>query len=432
MGSPVTSLRPAKPVGYAALLGGNPDFRNLWLGQIVSLFGDWFTFVASATLVAELTGSGLAVGGLFVARMLPPFLVSPVAGVVADRVDRRRLLIATDLIRAVLVLGFLLVRQPAQVWLLYALTALQLAASGFFFPARNAILPALVRDHELGTANALSATTWSVMLALGAAAGGAAAGAFGPRPAFVIDSLSYLASAALLARIGADVRPDTGGDRSLRGALTQYADGLRYLARHREVLFIALHKAAFALTMGGALQVIQVTLAQRRFVIGEGGGTALGLMYAVAGVGTGIGPLLAHRLSRDRVPSLRRAILAAYLLTAAGLAVMAPLASFALVLLGIFVRGLGGGINWVATTHLLMRLVPDRVRGRVFATEFGLFTLAQATSTAVGGWALDHAGLSLSAMLLVLVAALLVPAILWAVWLARHPGCAEVDSPVAD
>ncbi len=413
-------------MGYAALVRGNSDFRHLWLGQVVSLLGDWFTFVASATLVAELTGSGLAVGGLFVARMLPPFLVSPVAGIVADRVDRRRLLICTDLVRAVLVLGFLLVRTPGQVWLLYAVTALQMAASGFFFPARNAILPALVSNRELGTANALSATTWSVMLAMGAAAGGAAAGAFGPRPAFVVDSLSYLASAALLSGIVARTRPEAEGDRTLRGALAQYAEGLRYLARHREVLFIALHKAAFALTMGGALQVIQVALAQRRFVIGEGGGTALGLMYAVAGVGTGIGPLLAHRLTHDRVSSLRRAILAAYVLTAAGLAVMAPLAGFGIVLAGILIRGLGGGVNWVATTHLLMRLVPDRVRGRVFATEFGLFTLAQAASTAAGGWALDHSGLGLSAMIAVLAAALLVPAVLWTARLLRHPDVSPV------
>src|SRR5687767_10245695 len=121
--------------GYAALVRGNHNYRNVWFGEIVSLFGDWFNLIASAALVAQLTGSGLAVGGLFVVRMLAPFVISPIAGVWADRYNRRSLLLAADLARAAIVLGFLLVRTPEDVWLLYVLTALQLGISGVFFPA---------------------------------------------------------------------------------------------------------------------------------------------------------------------------------------------------------------------------------------------------------------------------------------------------------
>ena len=151
------------------------DQRNLELfnnGEIVSLFGDWFNLIASAALISSLTGSGMAVGGLFVVRMLAPFLVSPIAGVVADRFDRKKILILADLSRMVIVLGFLLVRSAEQVWLLYVLTFLQLAISGFFYPTRNSLLPEIVSRHELGSANALSSASWSVMLALGAAVGG--------------------------------------------------------------------------------------------------------------------------------------------------------------------------------------------------------------------------------------------------------------------
>lgn len=137
-------------VGYVELVRRNVDFRHLWMGQIVSLLGDWFNLIASAALVGMLTRSGLAIGSLFVVRMLAPFLISPIAGVVADRYNRKFILIVVDLVRAVVVFGFLLVRTPGDVWLLYTLTAVQLALSGFFFPARNAILPDVTRPNELG------------------------------------------------------------------------------------------------------------------------------------------------------------------------------------------------------------------------------------------------------------------------------------------
>lgn len=179
--APQTEVTAAETVGYVALVRGNRAFRQLWFGQIISLLGDWFNLIAAASLVAELTQSGLAVGGLFVVRMLAPFLMSPIAGVVADRYNRKRILVATDVSRAAVVLFFLLVREPGHVWLLYVLTAVQLGISGFFFPTRNAILPDLVSDRELGAANALSSATWSVMLALGAALGGLVSGTWGTR-----------------------------------------------------------------------------------------------------------------------------------------------------------------------------------------------------------------------------------------------------------
>ena len=127
-----------KPAAYSELIRENANFRLLWLGQIVSLFGDWFNLIASAALVATLTESGFAVGGLFMVRMLAPFLASPLAGVVADRFNRKQVLFWTDVLRGVTVFGFLLVRDASWVWLVYTLTAIQLGISGFFFTARTA------------------------------------------------------------------------------------------------------------------------------------------------------------------------------------------------------------------------------------------------------------------------------------------------------
>jgi predicted MFS family arabinose efflux permease len=193
---------------------------------------------------------------------------------------------------------------------------------------------------------------------------------------------------------------------------------LKYLKDHKDIFAITLHKSAVSLLASGAFQVIQVTLAQQVFVIGENGSTSLGLLYAVAGVGTGVGPILARVFTGDRDRPLRNAITISYLLGAIGLALTAPLASFALVLTGTFVRMLGGGINWTFSTQLLLEWVPDKVRGRVFSSEFAMFTLANAISSAAGGWLLDSTDLGISGILWWMAGLMVVPGILWFAWTA--------------
>jgi MFS family permease len=417
---------------YRTLVRDNTNFRYLWLGQIVSLLGDWFNLIASAALIGALTDSGLAVGGLFVVRMLAPFAISPIAGVAADRYNRKHLLILTDIGRAVVVLGFLLVREPSHVWLLYALTAVQLGLSGFFFPARNAILPDIVAEHELGTANALSSATWSVMLGLGAALGGLFAGQWGAYPAFILDALTFAGSAILIARVR--YTPSTAladGARTLRAGLAQYVDGLRYVWQHKDILVIALHKGAFALIASGAMQVIQVRISDSVFVIGAGGGTGLGVMYAITGIGTGLGPIAARHFTGDRDWPQRRALTISYLIAAAGGVIMAPLVSFPVLLAGILLRGIGGGIGWVFSTQLLLQLVPNEVRGRVFSTEYALFTLMNAMGAAFGGWGIDQPAIGMTSLLWLNAGLLLIPAALWALWVRHGELSAEPASAQA-
>ena len=409
-----------KTVGYLTLVRSNQNFRFLWTGQVVSLLGDWFNLIASAALISHLTHSGLAIGSLFVVRMLAPFLVSPLAGVLADRYNRKTLLIIADILRGIIVLGFLTVRTPQQAWLLYVITAIQLAFSGIFFPARNAIIPNIVSRSELGAANAISTTTWSVMLSFGAAIGGLVAGQWGIYPAFVVDSISFFLSAFFISRVHyihevdlSDGPADAWGQ--IVGAFRQYVDGLKYLKDHTDVFAITTQKPAVSL-ISGAFQVIQVTLAQQVFVIGENGSTGLGMMFAFAGLGAGIGPIAARVFTGDRDRPLRNAITISYLLGVIGLAVTAPLAGFSLVLLGIFIRMLGGGINWTFSTQLLLEWVPDKVRGRVFSSEFAMFTLANAISSATGGWLLDNTNLGIEGIMWWMAGLMVVPGILWYIW----------------
>src|SRR6185295_14659690 len=181
------SVEIAPSVGYVELLRSNRAFRTLWLGQVVSQMGDWFDTIAVYTLALQLTGSSRSVALIMVARFLPSVVMGPLSGVVADRFSRRSIMIASDILRAIVVLGFLLIRRPDQMWLVYVLTVLQLAFSAFFEPAKTAAIPSIVSARELLPANAISSVTWSVMLTLGAAIGGFVTGWFGTNAAFVLD-----------------------------------------------------------------------------------------------------------------------------------------------------------------------------------------------------------------------------------------------------
>lgn len=406
-------------VGYWQLVAGNVNFRNLWFGQIVSLLGDWFNLIASAALIGQLTQSGLAVGTLFVVRTLAPFLLSPVAGVIADRYNRKHILIAADLTRAAVVFGFLFVRDVGDIWLLYTLTAIQLGLSAFFFPARNAILPDITTQEEIGAANALSSATWSVMLALGAALGGLVSGTWGIYPAFVIDGATFIVSAFFIARVALDHRPNADAtDKSISTALKQYADGLRYLRQNIDILVVTVHKAINALFLSYGFQVVQVAIAQEIFVYGKEGGLSLGAMFAIAGVGTGIGPIVVRYFTGDNAPRLRWAIAVGYLIGGIGLLLTAPLSSFGMVLLGTALRSFGGGMVWVFSTQLLLQNVSGPVRGRVFATEFMFFYLGSAIASTIVGGALDL--LSISGVIWWMAGLSLLPVVLWSGWLLRR------------
>ncbi|HKS10432.1 MAG TPA: MFS transporter, partial [Pyrinomonadaceae bacterium] len=221
-----------KPVGYIDLLRRNRSFRQLWLGQVVSQMGDWFDTIALYTIILNLTGSGRDVGLLLVARFLPSFLFGPLSGVVADRFSRQRIMIVTDILRALVVLGFLFVRTPDQLWIVYVLTVFQLGLSTFFEPAKTAAIPSIVEDRELVAANAISSVTWSVMLTLGAAIGGLITGWFGTDAAFILDAASYLLSAALIASIRVQKRRKRERQKLTVGralGITETIEGIRYV-----------------------------------------------------------------------------------------------------------------------------------------------------------------------------------------------------------
>lgn len=184
-----------------ALLRRNRDFRRLYAASLISLGGDWFLLIALFGLALELTSSPITLALLIVAQDIPFFFLSPVGGHLADRLDRRTLMVVCDLARAVLCLGSLLVRDAETMWLAYLLLAVISCFAAAFDPASSAAFPNLVDDRDLGPANALFGSLWGTMLAVGAALGGIVAAALGRDTAFVVDAVSFALSAVLIWRI---------------------------------------------------------------------------------------------------------------------------------------------------------------------------------------------------------------------------------------
>ena len=395
---------------YFSLLKQRPQFRTLWLASLVSMMGDWFNTIASVILVNRYTDSGVAVGALFLARALPPFVMGPLAGVIADRFSRKTILIATDLLRAFIVSGFLLVDRPERAWLIYALTIAQFVVSAFFEPARAAILPTLVKgEGELLRANTLSSATWSAMLAFGAAIGGFTAALFGANTALVIDALTFFLSALLVWRITA-VPSRIASDETSSGWL-DFVDGLRYVRQHHDVGLFTLVKA---LGQIGSADILIAIYAERIFPgVGQEGAGALGLLFAAAGVGAILGPIIGNYATDGSVKSLQQAIGVGFMALVAGWAIFGWSPSLPIAMAGLMIRFMGGSLNWTYSSVLLQIKVPDRYLGRVFALDFGIFTLAMATAVWFTGLALDQTSLTPRQISLILAAGSLIPVLFW-------------------
>ena len=409
------TVGPEAPSGYMELLRGNRDFRLLWLGQVVSQLGDWFNTIALYTLLNALTeDSGRAIGLLLVARFLPSFFVGALSGVVADRFSRRAILIVSDLLRAGVVLGFLFVRRPDQIWLVYALTVLQLVFSTFFEPAKTAVIPSIVAGRELTAANAISSATWSVMLTLGAAFGGVVTGWLGTDAAFVLDSLTYLASALLIARVRFPRRPPRPKSKlTVKKALgiTDTVEGARYVWQRPRVLALLLVKPAWG--VGGGILTLLAVFGEKIFPVGGEPAVGIGVLYAARGIGTAVGPVVMRRAAGETRASMQTAIGVAFLVGGLFYAAFGLATNFALAVVVLMIAHAGGSVVWVNSTVLLQRGVEDDFRGRVFAAELALLTLTMAASNYVTGELLDRFHFSPRAVTVGIGIFFLLPGLLW-------------------
>ena len=412
-GRPEPSAEPASS-GYLELLRFNPNFRRLWIADIASLFGDWLNTIALYTLVRALTSSPFALGLVLVIKVLPFAVASPFAGFLVDRFDRRLLMVVADLLRALVVLGFVFIDESSELVWLYPLAALQMMIGAVFIPARSAVIPSITTARELLTANALSAMTWSSLLAVGAAIGGFVTAGFGVRTVFVVDSLTYLVSAVFVFRVVVPPMRERNPEEARRRIqpIREIVEGWDYLRRHAEVGRIALVKGLWAAAGGGLVYLL--TIVGERLP-GVETAVGIGLLYAFRGLGTGIGPILARRY----FPNERHwaAVIGMGLLLtglAYGLVAVSPWSLWILLL--VMLAHTPSGANWVLSTVLLQRRTIDEFRGRVFATEWLWITLVDSVSILTASLILEREWLDLRGTMLLFSVAMVVTSTAWWVW----------------
>jgi MFS family permease len=405
--------------GYLSLLRRNRNFRLLYIGQTISQLGDWFNTVAVYALLLDLTGSARAVALMLITQMLPIGIVGPLAGVIVDRMNRRRIMVAADIIRGFLILGLLLVRRADQIWLAYVVTALAVSAQAFFEPARTATIPNVTSDQELLPANALSSATWSAMLAIGASVGGVVTAVFGRDVAFIVNSASFFVSAMFIAATRYDATPATRPRLTSLMALTgipDLIDGFRYVRRNAHVAALMLVKAGWGLA-GGILLLLTI-FGQRVFPVGNSTAAGIGVLYGARGVGAALGPIMLRWILGQHPSTLRRTIGPAYFMIGVFYLALSVAPVLALASVCVLFAHFGGSILWVFSTVLLQLEVPDQFRGRVFAAELALVTLTSSLSSYLTGHFLD-AGASPRAVSSALGAMFFVPGIIWLLILSR-------------
>jgi MFS family permease len=358
----------------------NARFLRLWIGQGTSFVGDAVSMVALVVLVVEITGSASAVGGALVARLLPT-IASPLAGVLADRVDRRVVLVASDLARAVLVLGLVFARDLATIYVLVFLMGL---ARTVFNPTVRAAFPSVVGGGDLTRANALIGGTFSTSIMVGPALGGLLVASIGVDAAFLADAISYLVSAILLSTVSLP-RPDRESEGD-EGFVRELRSGFGYLIGTRVPLVIVVGAFLTILTINATVPA-EVFLAKETFGAGDAG---YGLLVSLWGGGMVLGSAMMAVLG-NRINLVLLYFLSIFVgATALAGTGLAP--AFVLALGTLMVEGAATGIDNVATDTILQERVPDAFLGRVFSIRFLGYSAGEALAYPAGGLLVDAVG----------------------------------------
>ena len=399
------------PRASLSLLRRNRDFRALFFASVISLGGDWFLWVAINSFIFEATDKAIYVGLAILAQESAFFLASPVGGALADRIDRRKLMIACDLARAVVCVAFLLVG-PETIWLAYVLLPVLATFAAPFDPALSAATPNVVDPDDLPAANALNGSLWGTMLAVGAGLGGLISAAFGADTAFLVDAGSFLVSAALLSSIRRSFSESAERTTEHPGIVEATRETWRFARRDHRVLSLLAVKFGFG-AAAGLLALIPVMALQ----VFDAGNIGFGILMAARGVGALIGPFLGHRFAGPGHRRLFPAIGLSLAVFGLGYMAMGAAPSLAIAAVTICVAHLGGGSQWMLSTYGLQVLVPDHIRGRIFGFDYMLITLSLSISALIASAVADQIGARITVSVLGGVA------VVWAVvWFVLSRG----------
>ena len=358
----------------------------MWLAQVVSQLGDWFSSIALYTLILTLTGSAEKVGLFVGAQFLPAAPAGYWTGPLTDRFGRRKLMLIADFGRAALALCYLAVDRPERVPWIYGITVLMVLFQAVFEPARKSALPDIVSREQMVLANAISGATWSSMLALGAAVGGIVAGFFGAQVAFLLNALSFLLSAYFVSGL------HFSSDHREKREKAPWSECWHYLWANPRIAAYACSKTLWC--FGGGTALVLTLYGREVFPLsvkgGEVGAISIGLFYAFRGLGAGFGPFIAYRIKGQSMHALSSAITPGFFVGAVGYLLLSFTGNLPLALFCVLLGHLGGATQWVFSTSLLQLSLDEKVRGRVFALEYTGLNLAVAGSSYLVGWASDQ------------------------------------------
>jgi len=364
------------------MLKTNADMRRVFMAQVISYLGDWFSFVAIIGLVDDLSGSKFLISLVMVAFSLPSFLASPIAGSMVDRFDRRRILVFVSIMQAVAALGLLLVGKDT-IWLAFLAQSTVSALAAVVGPATESAIPNIARnDEELALANSLLGSTWGVMLAVGAAVGGVFASVFGRDAAFIANGVSFALSAILFSRIKTPMQQERNA-QSERQRIRPIADMREAITHSRQdpvLMALIFSKTTFAIGAGVVSQL--AVLASDVF---HGGDASRGLLIGIRGVGTGLGPLIAMRYTRGELSKVLTICGFASLAFSGFYFIGAWMPTLWLTAIFVMLAHLGGGAQWTLSSYGLQLRSPDHIRGRILAGDFALVTLMLSLTSALAG-----------------------------------------------
>ncbi len=373
---------------YGQLIKGNRNFRNLLAGQFISELGNWFNFIASLGLVRLVSeASPMAAGILFVCRLIPFAIFSPIAGTFVDRFSRRQVMIITDLARVGVALMFLLVTHPGNLWIAYLATMLLSTFGAFFDGAKNAATPNLTGKEGLLAGTALMFSTRFLLMAIGSALGGWASAIFGYEVAFLINAASFLASAYTVWLIPEEsVRePETAERAGRESFVTELKEGLLYAATNHFALTIILMNVIWAIG-GGAINIVFERIGGVVFVEREGWNpdVAVALLWTASGLGLFAGMMIAHRTSiyLDRKNTNYKFIGWTLIIHGVLFAVAGVVPSLWLFMFFTFISRAIIGVEYAVQETLFQRSLPDYIRGRISTLERG----AELTMFGLSSW----------------------------------------------
>ena len=377
------NIAPRGLAGYIWLLRRNRDMRFVWLGQLVSYIGDWFNSIALLGLMIELTNSNLTGSLIFLCAVLPSAVAGLfISGVVADKYDRKKVMIAADLLRGLIALSFLFVRSPATAWIGFAGTAALSFVSSFFQPAAAAAAPNLTTPEELPLANALGQSTFASTTVFGSLIGGAVAVLLGRDVSFLFNAASFVLSAFFISQV---IKPFNKVEQreqlSRGGAVRTLVAGFEYARDHRVTQTYMLSKLPWAFAQGAiglyAVYSIQV------YRLGDAGTSWL---YAARGAGGLLGPLLvSHFIPLTDTKRLAQVIRWALMLGISGHLLFGATGQIGFGMLGLFAAYIGGASVWVFSTLILQSTTPDHVRGRVLSLDGVTMSLTMAIASLFAG-----------------------------------------------